>query len=47
MAQIDYRELPVRELYLYMNLVTGFCSDMRRLLREGKLTPPMRLTSTR
>ena len=38
MAQIDYRELPVRELYLYMNLVTGFCSDMRRLLREGKLT---------
>ena len=27
MAQIDYRELPVRELYLYMNLVTGFCSD--------------------
>ena len=30
--------VPVRELYLYMNLVTGFCSDMRRLLREGKLT---------
>lgn len=38
MAQIDYRELPARELYLYMNLVTGFCSYMRRLLREGKLT---------
>ena len=38
MAQIDYRELPVRELYLYMNLVMGFCADMRRLLRERNLT---------
>lgn len=23
MAQIDYRKIPVRELYLYMNLVMG------------------------
>lgn len=38
MAQIDYRKIPVRELYLYMNLVMGFCSDMRRLLRERNLT---------
>lgn len=38
MAQIDYRKIPVRELYLYMNLVMGFCSDMRRLLSEMNLT---------
>ncbi len=38
MAQIDYRKIPVRELYLYMNLVMGFCSDMRRLLSERNLT---------
>ena len=38
MARIDYRKIPVRELYLYMNLVMGFCTDMRRLLRERNLT---------
>ncbi len=38
MSSTDFRQLSTKELHLYMNLVTGFCSDMRRLLREGKLT---------
>lgn len=38
MGQIDYRKLPSKGLYLYMNLVMGFCEDMRRMLREGMLT---------
>lgn len=38
MSSTDFRQLSTKELHLYMNLVMGFCSDMRRLLREGKLT---------
>ena len=38
MARIDYRKIPVRELYLSMNLGMGVCTDMRRLLRARNLT---------
>jgi hypothetical protein len=38
MSSTDFRQLSTKELHLYMNLVMGFCSDMRRLLSERNLT---------
>ena len=38
MSSTDFRQLSTKELHLYMNLVMGFCKDIRRMLREGTLT---------
>ena len=37
MSSTDFRQLSTKELHLYMNLVMGFCKDIRRMLTKDAI----------